>query len=120
MSDLIELKCLSCGAALNNNLVCPYCGTRHARKDAPGGMITYTICNPAVRHLIGEARITREQTKHIPDVDLAEIAKGDIARKITEGIADMITYTTRIDHDTECLCIRGEIRVLDPDFRFYT
>ena len=115
---LQELKCQNCGGALEEDGHCPYCGSRYKVERVLDYGIRYVpVYQTGVKKLGMVVQIPRYMN------DLSEEAQGRyVAERMRAGLADALTDFLKItkDYDPVCGCemIRGEIRVVPPDFRF--
>ena len=118
-----DLKCKSCGAALTPDggelFKCEYCGSRYRiqrHADLPPFLIqTYQA---PVHKLVVANAISHDLRERVPPEVLAEHAKDGLARKLAEGLTDYLKVSVYEDPIRAATIIRGEIRVVQPDFKF--
>ena len=115
---LQELKCQNCGAALDDDGHCPYCGSRYKIERVLDYGIRYVpVYQTGVKKLCTFVEIPRYMD------GLSEETQGRyVADRMRVGLADALTEFLKITKEynpvTGCDMIRGEIRVVPPDFRF--
>ena len=109
------LTCKACGAPLERDGHCAYCGARYKIEDGLQPIV-YELENPRVRRIVAETRYNEFIAKEINDIGTIAMRNiaGDMAHKLTEAIK----YTTCYDPMRMEVIVRGELRVVDPDFRF--
>lgn len=122
MIDIQQLKCENCGAPLKEDLTCPYCGARYERKGA-GINTCYVQMIPAKVHpLRAQVMIPDEQIMCLGEEETAEYAINTLVSALSKEIGRHMKVTTGYAPGRSpfeaCQIIRGEVRIVDPDFRF--
>lgn len=121
-----ELKCHNCGGPLVRDgtslylirYKCEYCGSVYTEKNESGFISYIQVEAPQAQKLVAEARVDRDII-HMAGEDYAsKYAINDIKQKLVESLADYMKLDIREDPYRQAMIIRGEVRVLPPDFRF--
>ena len=121
MNELRALICQKCGASLNpRTLQCEYCGTYHERVGSDVGIMRVQIERPGVRvlrcklavgdYLVASGRISNEEMD-------AYIRKG-LNEKLSERLQDVTEVYCEHDPLNMRYNVMGQIRVLEPEYRF--
>ena len=121
MNELRALVCQKCGASLNpRTLRCEYCGTYHERVGSDVGIMRVQIERPGVRvlrcklavgdYLVASGRISNEEMD-------AYIRKG-LNEKLSEQLQDVAEVYCEHDPLNMRYNVMGQIRVLEPEYRF--
>ena len=111
-----QLVCKSCGAPLESDGHCSYCGTRYKIDYTRKVMIETTPAQ--IRKLVATVSFDRRRAIHADEKELGEMAMKEIAREMADQLGSMIKYRTSYDYKLDVTLIRGELRVVEPDFRF--
>lgn len=120
MSDLVNLKCECCGATLNNDLTCPFCGARYERKyNTLNQPIFVKIQDAKIDTLRYELSIDKYQYETMGEEASAEITMHRMTQALATQMAKYMELNTYFDRHTFSQIVRGEVRVVKPDFRFY-
>lgn len=119
---MIEMKCQACGAPLEKDGHCAYCGSRYKIKNDEIEPFIVQVERPGVHKVTAIAKIPYDYSALASDEEIGKMAEKQIAHKIAEQLGSCIKYTTRCgsaaDLFERCVMVRGEIRVVDPSFRF--
>ena len=111
-----QLKCESCGAPLEHDGHCSYCGARY--KVDNNDRIVFMEYRPGVQKIVAQTAIPDWLRDLAMQKELGTMAQKEIAHSLAEHLGDMIKYTTSYDPVFQRTMIRGEVRVVEPDFRF--
>jgi hypothetical protein len=116
-----ELKCKNCGAPLRPDGFCEYCGTHYkfdtktdqmsviGRTYVPADVISAKVVIP--RHMTVALQNNAD--------DFSKFALNELAHKLAEGLAGYMRLTVEDDPGLlDAKAIRGDVRVLRPDFRY--
>ena len=116
-----QLACKSCGAPLEKDGHCSYCGSRYEIKNDEIEPFIIQVERPGVHKIVVTTRIPCDYSTLASNEELGEMAEKEIAYKIAEQLGSCIKYTTNYDTGDpfrDCIMVRGKVRVVDPDFRF--
>ena len=114
-----ELKCKCCGAPLEKDGHCSYCGAVYKIDRLFNGDPLYVQTCPAqIRRLTANVRISGTAISHLGEEGLGKYAQQEIQMQIAKSLGSMIKYRRSDDYINDEVMIRGEIRVVEPDFRF--
>ena len=105
-------NCTNCGAPLKNGK-CEYCGAQY---DTSYEVIC--IESPKVERVQAEARIPRYYFETMDSEDLSKSTLDRLAHQLAKGLAGFMKIVTEYDYLTGGQIIRGEVRIVPPDFRF--
>jgi len=113
-----QLVCQSCGAPLESDGHCAYCGARYDIEYSSGPRpIFLEVEHPRVRKL--EAKTSYDiNAMHCLGDELGKLAQRKIAADMADALTQAIKYTTYHDLERDAVVVRGELRIVDPDFRF--
>lgn len=118
MTELFELRCQECGASLNSGLVCPYCGTRYARKHSPeSGSLYIQTCPAQIRRVKCEVLIDDDLLRNSPEV-AGDMALKELRNQLADELIGLMETETDYKPVTHAQILRGEVRVVEPGFRF--
>lgn len=112
---MIEMKCQACGAPLERDGHCAYCGSRYK---VDNDRIMFMEYRPGIKKVVGEVTISDFLSSRADEEQLGKIAEEQIAYGIAKELGSMIKYRTNYDPFSCQMMIRGEVRVVEPDFRF--
>lgn len=121
-----KVKCRYCNKELKVTdyfYGCPNCGARYfiERKQKLGATITTEVCGPETDIVQAEAILCgRYEVGVIPMEILEKRAKENIIRKFAEALEPYITYDKEYDPILNVTILKGTIRILQKDFKFYT
>lgn len=114
-----QLKCKSCGAPLVSDgfgrLKCQYCGMTYKTDDAAEMVIVHPANAIPLRASISIPFAAKE---YMQEADIAKHSIAELTNKLAEGLAAYMKIQTREDPCMMTTIIRGEVRVIPPDFRF--
>ena len=123
-----ELKCHNCGAALvstekHNIYKCEYCGSIYEVdiKKINGlddGVRYERIKEPGAQSIAAEYAISPYELKQLPEEYISQRAISLIKEKLVDGLTDYLKLDVRYDPYHDYQIIRGQLRVVPPDFRF--
>lgn len=114
-----QLICKSCGAPLEQDGHCSYCGARYkADYDKYGQKLYIETYTSPVKKLSCTTMIPRELAIRIGEEEMGKYAAEQIAHNMAKELGAMIRYTSSHECINDCVLIRGELRVVEPNFRF--
>ena len=109
---IYQLKCNECGAPLNRDGKCEYCGAQYKLENE---ILVQTIQAP-VKTL---ACMTTFHNDGFMDEKVQVERSMDIIREqIAEGLLGMVKYQTEYNPIDNITMIRGTVRVVEPNFCF--
>lgn len=111
----MKYNCPNCGAPITGRQ-CEYCGT--IVKEDPLFPNRVFIERQGAKKICAEVAISRELALLNEDA-MGEYAKARMASTMADALQDAIALVVRNDPYTNAVIVRGELRVLDPSFRFY-
>ena len=114
-----KMQCTNCGASLSPDGTCEYCGSKFRIKgyeDCAPFLIQ--TCQAPVHRLAAQTVIRHDMRNFMPPEALTDHAMHELKRHIADGVTDYLKISVREDPELEATIIRGEIRVVPPDFRF--
>lgn len=105
------INCTNCGAPLKN-WKCEYCGAEYAPSYE-------MICieSPKVERLRAEVIVPRYDQYRFGD-DLSKCTIDRLTHELAKGLAAFMKIQAEQDYRLDATIIRGEVRVVPPDFRF--
>lgn len=105
------INCKNCGAPLVD-YKCEYCGAEYAPSYE-------MICieSPKVERLRAEVRVPRYDQYRFGD-DLSKYTIERLTHELAKGLAAFMKIQAEQDYRLDATIIRGEVRVVPPDFRF--
>ena len=117
-----QLVCKACGAPLERDGHCSYCGSRYnvEYNSGPRPMLI-EVEHPRVRRIVAETRVDK---RYLIDedcfraVDLGRFTRHRLSEQLADSLYDAMKITMKNDPFEETIIVRGELRVVDPDFRF--
>ena len=121
MSELRALICQRCGGALNpRTLRCEYCGTYHEQVGNDVGIMRVQIERPGVRVI----RYKLEVDDHLimpgrfDDREVGEYIRRGLVGKLAELLPDVMETYSEYDPVYMKHNVMGQIRALEPEYRF--
>lgn len=116
---LEELKCINCGAPLDQaTLKCEYCGSQFAKKEERGLIHYVQTCPAQVATLGAQVGISDETMRYMPADQVSDFTIRELKYKLAEALMPYMKIETHRDPCTMTQMVRGTIRVVEPDFRF--
>ena len=109
----LPTNCKNCGAPLNSEGKCEYCGAIYSPIITP-----IFLENPKATILTADVNISNDLRRHMNPDDLSDYTIQQLSRKLAEGLSAYMKLRTSNDYFTDSTIIRGEVRILPPDFRF--
>lgn len=117
-----DLKCKSCGAPLtptvDGRYKCSYCGSLYERSNDHGVISFIEIRHPQIQTLSATVSVPFEARDFMDPKEISEMSLARLTEELAKGLASYFKVYTRNDPFTMATIIRGEVRVLSPDFRF--
>lgn len=111
------LVCTQCGGKINPaTLRCEYCGTIF-EQDRKTKYLRIVTTGSAVR-LGAELQIGMCEAMTIPREDLLKITQERLAHELADALIPYINYTVDRSPMTMTVTVRGDVRVVPPDFVF--
>lgn len=117
MTDIEQLKCENCGAPLNKDLTCSYCGARYRRKDGPAPIFVQT-CPARIHTLEASVAMDDYMIRDMGPDEASKFAVDCLEKEIAKGLTKHMEIRTNDDFMHFRQIVRGRVRVVDPDFRF--
>ena len=114
-----KLVCNSCGASLTNiefnEYKCEYCGATYIENEH-----TYRLemCREPIHTLCAEVCVSEFMQDNFPIDTITDYYTQHLIKKLSEGIAACIKVDIRKDPTLQATIIRGEVRIVPPEFRF--
>lgn len=119
MFDLKRLKCTSCGGQVDRKtMTCLYC---NAQYESPDRQFKIVVDRPGVHKIRCETMVDMEHMRYSPE-GASEYVLSKMRDQIADGLLAYMKITTSEDLRNPmncCQIIRGEVRVVDPDFDYY-
>ena len=117
--DAMEtMTCKNCGAPLNDDLKCEYCGTQYRREMKEDSMLYIQTCPAEIATLCTQITVADEELNRCPDDYLAERCLKEMTYAIAKQLVPFMDVAITTDPRMMTKIIRGRIRVVEPDFRF--
>lgn len=120
-----QRKCTSCGAPLViegspqfKRWRCEYCGAVYVNKGERDHYHFVEVCPAPVCRLYAEKRIPHYIREGINADDISNYTIEELTHQLAEGLAACMKVDVREDPTMKATIIRGEVRVIPPDFRF--
>lgn len=114
---MMVTNCPNCGAVLNDNHVCAYCGTVF-RKEDTSGITRFIPIHKPCRVFKSEIFLDRGLISNSNSLEVSEFAIEHLAHNLAKAIAPMMKLDVNYDPYTDTQHIVGTIRVVEPDYRF--
>ena len=115
-----ELTCKNCGGHLKEigfgKYKCEYCGTVYQTEDRFGGFIE--VAQSPTNRLRAEVAVPFQARDYMKSEDLSKYTVQELSAKLAEGLAGYMKVTVNEDPFRMVTIVRGEVRVVPPDFRF--
>lgn len=121
MSELRALICQKCGASLNpRTLRCEYCGTYHERIGDGIGVMLTQIERPEVRVLRCKLAVDNylAMSGQVSDEQIGAYIRNGLIGRISEKLPEFMEIYSENDIINNRQMITGQIRVLEPKYRF--
>ena len=107
------LVCENCGGPIERRTMrCPYCGTQYTSWD---GAMKIEVHEVGVHTLRCQVQVARVYTHNDPE-RAAQYALGRMREQIADGLLAYMKMSTTDDPRQNCQIIRGEVRVIIPEF----
>ena len=117
LSEVRKLTCENCGGAIDwASMKCPYCGTQYERKH-DGITLNYVVNRPGVHTFRAECRVDRCMVANDPE-RATRYALDKLRHEMADGLLAYMKIATSKDFLDNSEIIRGEIRVIDPEFTY--
>jgi len=116
--EVAPTNCRNCGAPLDANGKCQYCGAIYKTERQGNELHVIEVEHPRVQKLVAVYRINNEDLLRYPEEAVARMAFGEMKRGMVDQLTDFIRITKEQDPYMNCTLIRGEIRVVEPNFMF--
>ena len=123
-----ELKCHNCGAALvstekHNIYKCEYCGSIYEVEIQKINGLDYgiryeRIKEPGAQTIAAECALSEYELTALPEEYASQYAVNRIKEQLVNGLTDYLKLDVRYDPTCNYQIIRGQLRVVPPDFRF--
>lgn len=112
--DLRPYICKQCNGTVNPaTLKCEYCGTRYESDSLKRIVISSKI--PGQTKISAEVVIDTEVMRDAPE-RMRDYALHELRDQLADGLLAYMRVTTNHDYRNMTEIIRGEVRVLEPDF----
>ncbi|MBR4590433.1 MAG: hypothetical protein IKO36_07240 [Bacteroidaceae bacterium] len=121
MSELRALICQKCGASLNpRTLRCEYCGTYHERVGSDVGIMRVQIERPGVRVIRSKLEVDNYliMSGRLSDEEVGAYIRKGLVGKLAESLPDVMETHSEYDPVYMKHSVVGQIRVLEPEYRF--
>lgn len=118
MIKIEPLICEQCGGAIDRRTMkCLFCDTQYERKNN-GVTLNYVVEQPGTHRIRAQVRIDKRMMADNPERATA-YTLDKMRQEIADGLLGYMKITTAEDFEfgRECQIIRGEVRVIDPEFR---
>lgn len=116
-----QLICASCGAPLKidseGKYKCEYCGAIYIKDGGPYSFRLETYRAP-IQVLCAEKVIPSYLSDAMGEDDLSKYTISQLSNQLAEGLAACLKLRVRNDPLRDATIVRGEVRVVPPDFRF--
>ena len=117
MFEAKPMKCQNCGANINRRTMqCDYCGTEY---ESPNERLKIVVDRPGVHTIRCETRVDMDHMRYSPE-GAREYVLQDMRQQIADGLLAYMKFATSESYEPLncCQIIRGEVRVIDPSFRY--
>ena len=115
---MTELNCRNCGAPLNRDGKCAYCGSVY-RIEGRGSEVRYVeIHSSPVQTLTCKAELPRFQAERMPESFLTDYVTENLRHELAKGLMEAMKVVIHEDRMRDVIVVRGTVRVVPPDFRF--
>lgn len=115
-----QLVCKACGAPLERDGHCAYCGSRYHIEGGSRPLLV-EVEHPQVRRVVAKCRVSDDliHAGTVADSErLGEMTRDRIVQELARSLTSAIKFTSEHDPIERCVLVRGELRVVEPDFRF--
>lgn len=123
-----ELKCHNCGAPLvsteqHHIYKCEYCGSMYKVETQKINGLDYgvryeRIKEPGAQTIVTECAISPYELEQFPEEYTSQYAVNRIKEQLVDSLTDYLKLDIHYDPYHNYQIIRGQLRVVPPDFRF--
>ena len=113
-----ELKCKNCGAPLERNGKCSYCGSVFEISYFGNEINFVEVGAPKVETLQAVMEVPLEVRHYMKDEDISAYSMRELSRQLAEGLAGYMRLDVMEDPCRMATIVRGRVRVLPPNSRF--
>jgi len=113
-----ELKCKNCGAPLERNGKCSYCGSVFEVSYFENEIKFVEVGAPKVETLQAVMEVPFEARHYMKDEDISAYSLRELSRQLAEGLAGYMRLDVMEDPCRMATIVRGRVRVLPPNSRF--
>lgn len=107
--------CEQCGGHIDRRKMrCPYCGTEYGRENN-GVVMRYRLSRPGETVIRSQVSMDYGMVKDCPE-GAKEYALDRMRHEVADALLAFMKITTCTDYSNMCEIIRGEVRVIDPEF----
>ena len=115
--DLRPYVCKQCGGTINPaTLQCEYCGTRYEGDSLKRLVITTRA--PGQAKISAEVVVDKEAMRYDPE-GVRDYALRELRNQLADGLLGYMRITTASNYRDMIEIIRGEVRVIEPEFGGY-
>ena len=114
-----KLTCKNCGAPLDKNGKCSYCGTIYKIEHDPILPVRIVELHSApVETLVCQATIPRSVVEKIGQEAAKDCILEELRNKMADGLPSMMEIRSEVEPYSDIMVVRGYVRVVPPEFRF--
>ncbi len=114
-----KLTCKNCGAPLNRDGKCSYCGTIYRIEIDP--VIPPRIVelySAPVKTIACQSAIPRYMVEKMGPEAARDYTLEELRHKMAEGLLGMMEIRSEVEPWSDIMVVRGTVRVVPPEFRF--
>lgn len=114
-----KLTCKNCGAPLDKNGKCSYCGTIYKIEYDPVLPARIIELHSApVKTLACQATIPRFIVDKMDPEAARDYTLEELRNKMADGLLGMMEIHSEVEPYSDVMVVRGYVRVVPPEFRF--